>query len=121
MEYSFLQIAFFASVFVGISLWDVIMHQRYNVEFPQYPYAQAFALFSMLQWVLIGIGMISIFGALVGMLFLAFCIIVLRYICRFSIGRLWIAAAKNNYLLPTALFSTNVLILLILVILVIFN
>lgn len=114
MEYSSLEIAFFVCTFVSVSLWDVVMHQRYNVEFPQYPYAEAFALFSMFQWIAIGIGMTSIFGALYGLLILAFSIFVLRYICRFTIGKLWFAVANKTYLLPTAIFSTNVWVLLVL-------
>jgi len=85
------------------------MFQRNNTE---YPYAQGFAIFSIIQWIAIGIGMISIFGILYGILILVLCIVVLQYICHFTLGLIWDLTSKINYLLPTAIFAINIWVLL---------
>ena len=106
-----LEIAFFALTFFSVSLWEFIMYQRNHTA---YPYAQGFAIFSVIQWIAIGIGMVSIFGFLYGIIALIVCMTVLQYICHFTLGLLWNSCVKIKYLLPTAVFSVTVWVLLIL-------
>ena len=109
MEFSILEICFFISTYVSVSLWEVVMFQRNNTA---YPYAQGFAIFSIIQWIAIGIGMISIFSWIYGALILVFCITVLQYICHFTLGLLFSMTININYLFPTVLFAINIWILL---------
>lgn len=85
------------------------MFQRNNTN---YPYRGGFAIFSIIQWIAVGIGMVSIFGILYGIIILIICMTVLHYICHFSLGLLWNMAARINYLLPTAIFAVTVWVLL---------
>lgn len=91
--------------FVSVSLWEVVIFQRKTTD---YPYAQGFAIFSIIQWIAIAIGMISIFGILYGIIILVICMTVLQYICHFTLGLIWNMTIKINYLFPTAIFSINV-------------
>ena len=78
----------------------------------QYPYIEGFAIFSIIQWIAIGVGMTAIFGAFFGILVLVFCMVVLQYICHFTLGFMWSRLAGIHYLWPTAIFATNVWVLL---------
>ena len=109
MQFTIIEIIFFIITFLSVSLWEFILFQRNNTA---YPYAQAFAVFSIIQWIAIGIGMVSIFGALYGIIILILCMVVLQYICHFTLGLILNLIAKINYLLPTAIFAINVWILL---------
>ena len=109
MQFTIVQIIFFVITFFSVSLWEFIMFQRNNTA---YPYAQGFAIFSIVQWIAIGIGMVSIFGVLYGIIILVLCMVVLQYICHFTLGLVWNIVARINYLLPTAIFAINVWVLL---------
>jgi len=109
MQYSLLEIMFFAMTFFSVSLWEFVMFQRKHTN---YPHKEGFAIFSIIQWIAIGIGMVSIFGVLYGILILVICMTVLQYICHFSLGLLWNVVSKIHYLWPTAIFATNVWVLL---------
>jgi hypothetical protein len=111
MNFSVLEIAFFVATYVSVSLWEVVMFQRNTTA---YPYAQGFAIFSLIQWIGIGIGMVAIFGWLYGILILAICVTVLQYLCHFTLGLLIRRTININYLFPTALFSITVWVLLVL-------
>jgi hypothetical protein len=109
MQFTKLEIIFFVATFVSVSLWEFVMFQRNHTE---YPYVQGFAIFSIIQWIAIAIGMVSIFGILYGIILLVLCMTVLQYICHFTLGLIWNLASKNSYLLPTAIFAINVWVLL---------
>jgi hypothetical protein len=114
MEFSIIEISFFISTIISVSLWEYITFQTKTTE---YPYYQGFLIFTFIQWIGIGIGMVSIFGYMFGFLILLSCMFVLQYLCHFTLGLLWGMLANVNYLLPTGIFSTIVWILLILAIL----
>lgn len=102
MQLEISQIIFIAIVFLSVSLWEFIMLQRNTT---QYPYREGFAIFSLLQWIAIFLGMIGIFGLSWGSGIALFCIFFLQFICRLTIRPLWKILSANNYLMPTAIFS----------------
>ncbi len=95
--------------FFSVSLWEFVMFQRNHTN---YPYREGFAIFSIIQWIAIGVGMVSIFGILYGVLILIICMTALQYLCHFTLGLVWNRVSKINYLLPTAIFAINVWVLL---------
>lgn len=109
MLLSIFEIVFLIASVISVSLWEYIMFQTKTTA---YPYREGFGIFSLIQWTGIGIGMISIFGLIKGVLALVFFMTLLQYICHFTLGFLWNSLAKVNYLFPTAIFSTMVLITL---------
>ena len=62
-SFALLEIAFFSSTFIGVVCWDVIFFQTRHFA---YPYRQGFAIFSVFQWIAITGGMVTIFGAWIG-------------------------------------------------------
>ena len=58
-----LEIAFFSSTFIGVVCWDIIFFQKRHFA---YSYRQGFAIFFVLKWIAITLGMIAIFGAWIG-------------------------------------------------------
>mgnify|MGYP006125802035 CR=1 len=109
MDFSVLQISFFITTYVSVSLWEVVTFQRNTTA---YPYAQGFAVFSLIQWLAIAIGMIAIFGWVYGLIILVICITVLQYLCHFTLGPLINMTISINYLFPTALFAVTIWVLL---------
>ncbi|MEQ1526262.1 MAG: hypothetical protein ABL911_05925 [Gallionella sp.] len=99
------QIAFLIIVFISVSLWEYVTFQRNTTP---YPYREGFAIFSLLQWLGVFLGMIGIFGFSWGIGIAVFCMVSLQYICHFTLGPLWNKLAQNNYLLPTAVFAITV-------------
>lgn len=109
MNFSILEISFFVETYLGVSLWEVVMFQKNTTE---YPYAQGFAIFSLVQWIAIAIGMVAIFGWVYGIVIFVICLTVLQYICHFTLGLLISKTISISYLFPTAIFSINVWVLL---------
>ena len=109
MTISTSQGAFLVLVVVCVSLWEYIMFQRNHSP---YPYREGFAIFSILQWIGVFLGMIGIFGLAWGIAAGVLCMTVLQYPCHFTLGRLWNNLAEINYLFPTAIFATVVWVLL---------
>lgn len=109
MKWSITEILYFALVFLSVSLWEYIMFQRNTSP---YPYRQGFAIFSVLQWIGVFLGMIGIFGLSWGIGISVFCILFLQYLCHFTVGMLWDKLAKVNYLIPTAIFTFTVWLVL---------
>lgn len=103
------QILYFGVVFVSVSLWEYILFQRNTTH---YPYREGFAIFSLLQWIGVFLGMIGIFGLFWGLGVSVFCLLLLQYVCHFTLGFLWRRIAEVSYLFPTAIFSVNVWVLL---------
>jgi len=109
MTLSISQAAYLVLVFFCVSLWEYIMFQRNTTP---YPYRQGFAIFSILQWIGIFLGMIGIFGFAWGIVIAVACMTVLQYLCHFTVGLLWNKVAQSNYLLPTGLFAVTVWVVL---------
>lgn len=105
MQLTTSQIAYFIVVFISVSLWEYVMFQRNTTP---YPYREGFAIFSLLQWLGVFLGMIGIFGFGWGIGVAVLCMLFLQYICHFTLGPLWNKLAQSNYLLPTAAFSITV-------------
>lgn len=78
------------------------------------------AVFFIIQWIAIAIGVLAILGILYGIISLVFCRTVLRRACHFTRGLLWNALANKKCLLPASLFTICVWVLLALGILQIF-
>lgn len=110
MDISLSQGAFLALVFFCVSLWEYIMFQRNHTA---YPHREGFAIFSILQWIGVFLGMIGIFGLGWGIAAGIASATVLQYLCHFTLGPLWNKVAQTNYLLPTAVFSIAVWALLL--------
>jgi len=106
---NWLEILFFIDLILGVSLWEYIMFQRKHTP---YPYVQGFAMFSMIQWLAVGIGSVSILGWKLGLVAFLLSVTILQYPCHFTLGFLWNRLASKEYLLPTAIFSINVWILM---------
>ena len=66
---------------------------------------QGFDIFTLFQVIASGIGLVSIFGWLYGIIFLAISITVLQYLCHFTVGLLVAQAAKVNQDIPLMLFA----------------
>lgn len=105
--------AFFFMTFFSVSLWEYIIFQR---NYTNYPYKEGFAIFSLIQWIAIGIGMVANLGILYGIVALIICMTILQYVCHFSLGIFWDFLARKHYLFPTAIFAVNVWVLLLLAI-----
>jgi len=99
------EITFFVFVFLGVSLWKAVWVQRQTTP---YPYVQGFAIFSLIQWIGVGLGMVSILGWFFGIVATILTMTVLGSIAGLTLGFFWLKVAEENYLLPTALFSINV-------------
>lgn len=109
MPLSISQIAYLLLVFFCVSLWEYIMFQRNTTP---YPYREGFAIFSILQWIGVFLGMVGIFGFAWGIAVAVACMTVLQYLTHFTLGPLWNKIAQSNYLLPTALFAVTVWVVL---------
>ena len=105
MTLSLSQVVFLVLVFLCVSLWEYIMFQRNTTS---YPYREGFAIFSILQWIGVFLGMVGIFGLAWGVGIGVLCMTVLQYVCHFSVRPLWNRLAMANYLVPTAIFAVTV-------------
>ena len=105
IEIGWLEITFFVFVFLGVSLWRAVWVQRQTTD---YPYVQGFAIFSIIQWVGVGLGMVAILGWVYGIIATILIMTVLGGIAGLTLGFLWLKIAEKNYFFPTALFSINV-------------
>ena len=107
-ELESIQIIYLILVFISVSLWEYVIYQtktegiRYN---------EGFNIFSLIQWIAIATGLISIFGIKIGLLMFAFTITLLQYICHFTIGLLLNHIASYKKDIPLALFSVIVWVL----------
>jgi hypothetical protein len=105
IEIGWLEITFFVFVFFGASLWKAVWVQRQTTA---YPYVQGFAIFSMIQWIGVGLGMVSILGWVYGIIATILTMTVLGSVAGLTLGFVWLKIAEKSYLFPTALFSINV-------------
>ncbi|MCI0558631.1 MAG: hypothetical protein MN733_09060 [Nitrososphaera sp.] len=100
-----LEIATLISIFVLVSLWEYCMF-FYNQQ--ALPYAMGYNIFSMIQWLIVAVALIKMFGWLYGMIGLALCVFVLQYVTHFTLGLIYNFLFKDNPLPALALFSIMV-------------
>ena len=97
-------------IYLSVSLWEYVSFQKkaglikYNVEYGYY---------SLIQWLAIGIGLVSIFGWKTGFLVLSFCLVILQYLSHFTLGLIlnWISSANKD--IPKIIFGANIWILVL--------
>lgn len=100
-----IEIATLISIFVLVSLWEYCMffyRQRLL------PYTMGYNTFSVIQWVIIAVALIKMFGWLYGIVGLVLCAVVLQYVTHFTLGIIYNLLFKNNPLPALALFSIMV-------------
>ncbi len=100
-----IEIATLVSIFVLVSLWEYCM---FFYKQKTLPYAMGYNIFSFIQWGIIAIALIKIFGWLVGIIAFVLCMVVLQYITHFTLGFIYNLLFKNNPLPALALFSIMV-------------
>lgn len=100
-----IEIATLISIFVMVSLWEYCM---FFYKQRALPYAMGYNIFSLLQWVIVAIALIKIFGWLYGIIAFALCMFVLQYVTHFTLGIIYNSLFKNNPLPALAVFSIMV-------------
>jgi hypothetical protein len=106
MEFTLPQLVFFGLTFVCVLFWSTVRMQQ---SISTYQYDFPFAVFSLFQWVIICAGGIKIFGFLLGLAYLAFCLIALQYVFSITfVAFFWGARDGRDTLVPTALFVVAV-------------
>ena len=112
-----LELIFLIDLFLAWSFHEYVTYQ-YNHVLDRYlkvhQMKQGFDIFTLFQVIASGIGLVSIFGWLYGIIFLAISITVLQYLCHFTVGLIVAQAAKINQDIPLMLFIVNVWVLIIL-------
>ena len=104
---------FIFEIYLSVSLWEYVSFQTKTEDIK---YTHGYGYFSLIQWLAVGIGLVSIFGLKIGLIAFGFCLIVLQYICHFTLGLILDQFAKSNKDLPLALFAINTWVLLIITI-----
>ena len=107
---SFIEKIYLMEIYFSVSLWEYVSFQKkaeiikYNVEYGYY---------SLIQWLAIGIGLVSIFGWKTGFLVLSFCLVILQYLSHFTLGLIlnWISSANKD--IPKIIFGANIWILVL--------
>ena len=110
---SLIEKVYLMEIYFSVSLWEYVSFQKkadlikYNVEYGYY---------SLIQWLAIGIGLVSIFGWKTGFLVLSFCLVILQYLSHFTLGLIlnWISSTNKD--IPKIIFGANIWILVLLTI-----
>ena len=107
-DLSLIQKIYLFEIYLSVSFWEYVSFQkktnaiRYNIEYGYY---------SLIQWLTIAVGLLSIFGIFTGFLVLGFCLIVLQYLSHFTLGLILDQISKYNKKFPSLLFGANIWIL----------
>lgn len=96
---------FLTSIFITVGIWEYCMFFRKQNLLPQ---VFGYGVFSLLLWIFILIGGISMFGILFGILLLIFCMFFLQYFTHFTIGLVLSATVKEKVQIALALFAIMV-------------
>ena len=107
---SLIEKIYLMEIYFSVSFWEYVSFQKkteiikYNVEYGYY---------SLIQWLAIGIGLVSIFGWKTGFLVLSFCLVILQYLSHFTLGLIlnWISSANKD--IPKIIFGANIWILVL--------
>ena len=100
-------------IYFSVSLWEYLSFQKkaeiikYDIEYGYY---------SLIQWLAIGIGIVSIFGWKTGLLVLSFCLVILQYLSHFTLGLILNWISRTNKDIPKIIFGANIWILVLLTI-----
>jgi hypothetical protein len=98
-------IAVLISIYVMVSLWEYCMF-FYSQGF--LPYRDAYNAFSIIQWIIIGVGLIHIFGWIYGILGLILSITLLQYLTHFTLGLVYNFLFGQDPRSPLALFALSI-------------
>ena len=112
-----LELIFLIDLFLAVSFHEYVTYQYNHVTdnyLKVHQMKQGFDIFTLFQVIASGIGLVSIFGWLYGIILLAISITVLQYLCHFTVGLIVAQAAKINQDIPLMLFIVNVWVLIIL-------
>ncbi len=107
-DLSLVQKIYLFEIYLSVSFWEYVSFQKktnaikYNIEYGYY---------SLIQWLTIAVGLLSIFGIFTGFLVLGFCLIVLQYLSHFTLGLILDQISKYNKKFPSLLFGANIWIL----------
>ena len=107
-DLSLIQKIYLFEIYLSVSFWEYVSFQKkinyikYNIEYGYY---------SLIQWLAIAVGLLSIFGIFTGFLVLGFCLIVLQYLSHFTLGLILDQISKYNKKFPSLLFGANIWIL----------
>ena len=111
MDLTLTQLIFFGVTCASVLFWTTVRAQQ---QISAYPYASGFAIFSLIQWIIICAGGIKIFGFLLGLAYLVFCMIALQFFFSVTAVAVYWGFNMDNKetLVPTALFVVAVWLLL---------
>lgn len=112
-----LEFIFLIDLFLAWSFHEYVTYQYNHIvdrHLKVHQMKQGFDIFTLFQIIASGIGLVSIFGWLYGMIFLAISITALQYLCHFTVGLIIAQTAKINQDIPLMLFIVNVWVLIIL-------
>ena len=88
-----IQKIYLLEIYLSVSFWEYVSFQKktntikYNIEYGYY---------SLIQWLAIAVGLLSIFGIFTGFLVLGFCLIVLQYLSHFTLGLILDKISRYN-------------------------
>ena len=109
-NFNLIEKIYFFEIYVSVSLWEYVSFQKkistikYNIEYGYY---------SLIQWIAIAVGLLSIFGLFKGLLVLGFCLIVLQYLSHFTLGLILNQISRYNKNFPSLVFGTNIWVLVL--------
>ena len=107
-DLSLIQKIYLFEIYLSVSFWEYVSFQKktnaikYNIEYGYY---------SLIQWLSIAVGLLSIFGIFTGFLVLGFCLILLQYLSHFTLGLILDQISIHNKKFPSLLFGANIWIL----------
>ena len=107
-DLSLIQKIYLFEIYLSVSFWEYVSFQKkintikYNIEYGYY---------SLIQWLAIALGLLSIFGIFTGFLVLGFCLIVLQYLSHFTIGLILNQISRYDKKFPSLVFGANIWVL----------
>ena len=105
---SLIQKIYLFEIYLSVSFWEYVSFQKkintikYNIEYGYY---------SLIQWLAIAVGLLSIFGVFTGFLVLGFCVVVLQYLSHFTLGLILDQISRYNKKFPSLVFGVNIWVL----------
>ena len=109
-DLSLIQKIYLIEIYLSVSFWEYVSFQKkintikYNIEYGYY---------SLIQWLAIAVGLLSIFGVFKGLLVLGFCLIVLQYLSHFTLGLILDQVSRYDKKFPSLVFGTNIWVLVL--------
>ena len=97
-----MEIVALISIYVYISLWGFMMY--IYTQMPATPYRQVYNIFSVLQWLVIGVALVHLYGWAYGLLGLLFTAFFLAYLTNATLGLLY-RKVFTDPLTPLVLFG----------------